>query len=180
MLLGGHLLQQCQESRELAATGRSCVTPRRTTCLSTCRPLKSACWSASPGHCCSCQSFSPLPSCCLQAAAIPAILKDRRSDFLLASHTGSGKTLAYLLPVGASPGLCHVCPTCPLPLLWRGGRSRAAAWGGLRGGGERSDVLMAAAAAAGVGRHRLLIVPYDTSGAAPEPFACPSPLQCAS
>jgi len=36
----------------------------------------------------------------VQTAAVPAILRDRRSDFLLASHTGSGKTLAYLLPIG--------------------------------------------------------------------------------
>ncbi|GAB4819540.1 hypothetical protein N2152v2_006586 [Parachlorella kessleri] len=35
----------------------------------------------------------------IQSAAVPAILRDRRSDFLLASHTGSGKTLAYLLPI---------------------------------------------------------------------------------
>lgn len=37
----------------------------------------------------------------IQAAAVPALLRDRGSDFLLASHTGSGKTLAYLLPIGA-------------------------------------------------------------------------------
>lgn len=36
----------------------------------------------------------------IQAAAVPALLHDRSSDFMLASHTGSGKTLAYLLPVG--------------------------------------------------------------------------------
>lgn len=35
----------------------------------------------------------------IQAASVPAIIRDRRSDFLLASHTGSGKTLAYLLPL---------------------------------------------------------------------------------
>ncbi|PSC71941.1 DEAD-box ATP-dependent RNA helicase 39 [Micractinium conductrix] len=35
----------------------------------------------------------------IQAAAVPALLHDRSSDFMLASHTGSGKTLAYLLPV---------------------------------------------------------------------------------
>ena len=37
----------------------------------------------------------------IQAAALPALLADRTSDFSLASHTGSGKTLAYLLPIGA-------------------------------------------------------------------------------
>jgi superfamily II DNA/RNA helicase len=35
----------------------------------------------------------------IQAAAVPALLRDRRSDFLLAAQTGSGKTLAYLLPL---------------------------------------------------------------------------------
>ena len=37
----------------------------------------------------------------IQAAAIPALLRHRSSDYILASHTGSGKTLAYLLPIGA-------------------------------------------------------------------------------
>lgn len=37
----------------------------------------------------------------IQAAAVPALLRDRASDFALASHTGSGKTLAYLVPMGA-------------------------------------------------------------------------------
>lgn len=36
----------------------------------------------------------------IQAVAVPALVNDRTSDFLLASHTGSGKTLAYLLPIG--------------------------------------------------------------------------------
>lgn len=36
----------------------------------------------------------------IQAAAVPALLRHRAADFVLASHTGSGKTLAYLLPVG--------------------------------------------------------------------------------
>lgn len=35
----------------------------------------------------------------IQAASIPALIHDRKSDFILASHTGSGKTLAYLLPL---------------------------------------------------------------------------------
>ncbi|KAI3431312.1 hypothetical protein D9Q98_004370 [Chlorella vulgaris] len=35
----------------------------------------------------------------IQAAAVPALLRDRVSDFMLASHTGSGKTLAYLVPI---------------------------------------------------------------------------------
>ena len=35
----------------------------------------------------------------IQAIAVPALLRDRRSDFMIASHTGSGKTLAYLLPI---------------------------------------------------------------------------------
>ncbi|PRW05784.1 DEAD-box ATP-dependent RNA helicase 39 [Chlorella sorokiniana] len=35
----------------------------------------------------------------IQAAAVPALLRHRSTDFVLASHTGSGKTLAYLLPV---------------------------------------------------------------------------------
>lgn len=35
----------------------------------------------------------------IQRDAIPNILNDRRSDFMIASHTGSGKTLAYLLPI---------------------------------------------------------------------------------
>ena len=34
------------------------------------------------------------------------VLRDRKSDFLLASHTGSGKTLAYLLPIGGCVILC--------------------------------------------------------------------------
>lgn len=38
----------------------------------------------------------------IQAAAIPALLRHRGADYILASHTGSGKTLAYLLPIGAS------------------------------------------------------------------------------
>lgn len=37
----------------------------------------------------------------IQAEAVPALLRDQSSDFILASHTGSGKTLAYLLPIGA-------------------------------------------------------------------------------
>lgn len=41
---------------------------------------------------------------CPQSASVPALLRDRRSDFLLASHTGSGKTLAYLLPIGWPAG----------------------------------------------------------------------------
>jgi superfamily II DNA/RNA helicase len=48
----------------------------------------------------------------IQAAAVPALLRDRSSDFMLASHTGSGKTLAYLLPVGAcalAPVLAVLC-----------------------------------------------------------------------
>lgn len=36
----------------------------------------------------------------IQRTAIPRLMSDRRTDFLLASHTGSGKTLAYLLPLG--------------------------------------------------------------------------------
>jgi superfamily II DNA/RNA helicase len=35
----------------------------------------------------------------IQSVAVPSLLRDRRSDFILASHTGSGKTLAYLLPI---------------------------------------------------------------------------------
>lgn len=35
----------------------------------------------------------------IQSAAVVELLRDRRSDFMLASHTGSGKTLAYLLPI---------------------------------------------------------------------------------
>lgn len=35
----------------------------------------------------------------IQATAIPELLRDRKSDILIASHTGSGKTLAYLLPI---------------------------------------------------------------------------------
>jgi superfamily II DNA/RNA helicase len=35
----------------------------------------------------------------IQAVAIPSLLRDRKSDFIIASHTGSGKTLAYLLPI---------------------------------------------------------------------------------
>ena len=35
----------------------------------------------------------------IQSSAIPALLRDRKSDYMIASHTGSGKTLAYLLPI---------------------------------------------------------------------------------
>lgn len=53
----------------------------------------------------------------IQAAAVPALLRDRVSDFMLASHTGSGKTLAYLVPIGAPhllpPWLgASVCACC--------------------------------------------------------------------
>lgn len=36
----------------------------------------------------------------IQTISVPSVLRDRKSDFLIASHTGSGKTLAYLLPIG--------------------------------------------------------------------------------
>jgi hypothetical protein len=59
----------------------------------------------------------------IQAAAVPALLRDRVSDFMLASHTGSGKTLAYLVPIGA-PHLCCChgwVPVCvPVFLSWLG------------------------------------------------------------
>jgi hypothetical protein len=39
----------------------------------------------------------------IQVTALKALLHDRASDFMLASHTGSGKTLAYLLPISEFP-----------------------------------------------------------------------------
>jgi len=72
-------------------------------------------------HCCSCACVSarsllgPLQAALteqgistpteIQAAAVPALLRHRSTDFVLASHTGSGKTLAYLLPVGEERAL---------------------------------------------------------------------------
>jgi ATP-dependent helicase YprA (DUF1998 family) len=48
----------------------------------------------------------------IQAAAVPELLRDRRSDFMLASHTGSGKTLAYLLPIGEHNDNIAAGPLC--------------------------------------------------------------------
>lgn len=90
-------LNACFPASQTLPPSSSCATPP----LGPCPPLQAA--LAEKGI------SEPTE---IQAAAVPALLRDRSSDFMLASHTGSGKTLAYLLPVGAcalAPVLAVLC-----------------------------------------------------------------------